>query len=202
VGEARAVVPLVLADDHGLEVFTTLSLRAGDTFEVQLRCVSGASRLLVELAVRVEWLRPKNDGQRVRLRFVRPDSPATADVLAFAEKLGLRTPEKPTASNAEEPVVVRAMVSLPTWLVDASADGSSRLTIDEILSGSLLVATPEVPEKNSDALVRLELPERSVLWLCGRVVYHGQMRDGRAGVGLALEPLPESVRRDLRALRR
>jgi len=94
------------------------------------------------------------------------------------------------------------MASLPTWLVDASADGSSRLTIDEILSGSLLVATPEVPEKNSDALVRLELPEMSVLWLCGRVVYHGQMRDGRAGIGLALEPLPESVRRDLRALRR
>ncbi|MCK6571785.1 hypothetical protein L6V77_11915 [Myxococcota bacterium] len=202
VGETRAVVPLELTDARGLEVETTLPLRAGDTLEVQVRCVAGASRLMVELAVRIEWLRPAKVGQRARLAFARPEVPVIADVLAFAQKMGRRAPEKPAAPPAEEPVAVRATASLPTLLVDASTDGSSRLMVDEVLSGSLLVATPEPPEKNAETLVRLELPEGRVVWLCGRVVYHGQTRDGRPGVGLALEALPEGVRRDLRGLRR
>ncbi len=202
VGEERAVVPLDLADSRGIEVETTLPLRIGDALEIQVRCSAGARRVMVEIPVRVDTLLPAVSGRRARLAFGLPESTAVSEILAFAQKLGRRAPEKTPVAPADDALPVRLSAARTTFLVAAIEAGAARLLIDEIAAGSLLVAATETPEKNAEVLVRVALPEGRTLWVSGRVVYHGQTRDGRPGVGLALEPMPDAVRRDLKALRR
>lgn len=202
VGETRAVVPLELVDPRALEIETTLPLRMGETLDIQVRCTAGARRLLIEVSVRVEAMQGTPAGRRARLAFQQPELPAVAELLGFAHKMGRGAPEKVAPPTADEAVGVRASAPLATFCVDAAAEGVGRLVLDEVLAGSLLVAARDAPEKNAEVLVRLDLPEGRSLWLCGRVVYHGQTRSGHPGVGLALEPLPEAIRRDIRALRR
>ncbi len=200
LGEERSVTPVLLSDGLAIETISRVSVKVGDELELQIRC-GGPRRLRFSLRARVESRFPAEGGHRIRFVHLQPDHPDLPALAAVARERGIVPVEaRPAAAPMDEGLVVKAGELLEAYLLDLDlAQGAA--VLDELLAGALTIGTDSPPAVNVHVLLRLGHPEHRPILLSARVVYQGEIAPGRPGVGLALDPLPETLRRDLKHLR-
>lgn len=198
-GEARSVSPALGLDPKGLDLTTSVPLRVGEDVALQIRC-GGPRRMILETRARVESLGPAERGHAVRLLWLEPGGEDLQAVITLARDLGLAPAGRSSQAPVDETIPVRPGEESDALLLDLQDPAELTQAMHQLLHGALMVATATPPEVNTPLLLRLLLPEGQALWLSGRVVYHGVAPGGRPGVGIALDPLPEALRRELRQL--
>lgn len=198
-GDARVVAAAVGVDARGMDLETPRTLRTGEEMTVQIRCAG--RRQLIEARVRVEPP-PKTAGANTRLVFIDPAAEGLQAVHSAARELGLMaTPTRPPTGPLDEAVVARPGETIEAVLVDLQAPREMALALGALLDGALMLPLVPAPEVGARVLLRLILPEGRPLWLPAHVVYRGLLETGAEGIGVALDPPPEPLRRELRRLR-
>ena len=198
-GDERRVSPADLVDSRGVEITTSLPLRIGEEVELQIRC-GGPRRMLCEVQARVEQLGRAERGTAVRFAWLEPGDETLQPILALARELGLGPAGRASQVPVDETIAVRLGAEMDALLLDLQEPAALSQAVTQLLTGALMVAISAPPAVNSTLLLRLLLPEGQALWLSGRVVYHGLAAGGRPGMGIAMDPLPEPLRRELRQL--
>ena len=191
VGDDRSVTPLVSASAVGLEVVTAVGVKVGDEVQLQIRC-GGPRRVRFATQGRVESRTQDNVGFRVRFAYLTPDSDDLQALAGLARERSLFADDSRSGTADDE---------IETILFDLHTAEAASEAVDQLLAGSLMVATASPPAVNVQVLLRLSPAEGSPLWLSGRVVYHGLVAPGRHGAGIALDPVPDALRRELKHLR-
>lgn len=202
VGEARSVTPATAADLRGVETVSDVPVSVGDELDVQVRCSAGARRLLLDVRARVETRALSDERKwKIRLTWLSPEEPGLAVLVGVARDMGLVAESPSQVPLQGDALPARVGERRPTFTVPLGEGERRAADLEALSTGSLMLATEAELPTNSAVLVRVALPEGRHLWLSARVVFRGEVSPGQLGVGLALEGMPEVVRRELRALR-